>query len=109
MKKMGRMSCPVYFNSQITLKQLKDNGGVLPGRRWADSQLAGQPGRRLPFSVALGGGLISSGCSRHRDVEMSFSPKENWLPPFKKSNFDTLTCTFFVRLFNLTISALTGG
>ncbi len=46
---MGKICCPVYFNSQITLKQLKDDGRVLPGRHWAVSQLAGRQGRRLPF------------------------------------------------------------
>lgn len=30
---------------------------MLPGRRWADSQLAKQQGRRLPFSVEPGGDL----------------------------------------------------
>ncbi|KAK2824076.1 hypothetical protein Q5P01_021251 [Channa striata] len=35
----------------ITLKQLKDNDSVLSGRRWADSQLAGQPELTLPAVV----------------------------------------------------------
>lgn len=43
--------------SILILRSPKDNGSVLPGRRWADSQLAEQQGRILPFSVEPGGGL----------------------------------------------------
>lgn len=56
----GKICCPVYFNSQITLKQLKDNGSVLPGRSRAGRQLAGVLGRRPPLSLEPGGGLPAS-------------------------------------------------
>lgn len=35
--------------------EIKDNGSVLPGRRWANSQLAGHQFGRLPSSVLPGG------------------------------------------------------
>lgn len=57
------VSCSVYIHIENLLfllfsfsnhPEIKDNGSVLPGRRWANSQLAGHQFGRLPSSVLPG-------------------------------------------------------